>query len=758
MIAAVAALLCGALLRPQSADTPPPAPPAPATPATDDCCRRERPVVDPSQLPQDRKSVLLRELSKKIEASEAPGVGEGTLRKLEELAKAVGPNDPPERVYGIYLTLGRERLGFGDIEGARAAYEKAEQIAAQADKQHSRAVAMRRVALCWMRLGERTNCQAHHNQDSCIFPLQGGAIHADPTGSGKAVAILEELLTKVDPDDVDAIWLLNVAHMTLGDYPAAVPERFRIPPERFASEHPMPRMFDVAAKKGIHAVGLSGGSCLDDFDGDGRLDVVLSSCDPGDPLRMFRQRADGSFAEVSHEVGLDGQLGGLNFAHFDANNDGRLDLLVQRGAWGFSFGRVPNSLLIQQEDGRFVDRTREAGIEIAAPSQVAVTADIDNDGDLDLFLGYEKQRSPGNDFPCRLFRNRGDGTFEDVTAAAGVSNDRFCKGAAFGDYDGDGFPDLFVSNMVGPCRLYHNNRDGTFTDVAHREGVQHPQGGFACWFFDYNNDGALDIYCACFGFGFTEGRFDRAAVYCDFVRNGKVPAETQRLYENDGKGHFRDVTAERGLQRVAFAMGSNFGDVDGDGFPDIYLGTGDPDFESLWPNVMYRNDAGRGFQDVTSASGAGHLQKGHGVSFGDIDGDGDQDLLEELGGSYRDDTFATALFENPGFGHRFLTVRILGHRTNRFGVGVRLKATIDEPAGRRDVYAFVGTNSSFGGNSLQEEMGLGAATRLVSLEVLWPVTGKVDRFTDVPLDRVIVVEEGVGWRLAPPPAPAPKGR
>jgi len=461
-------------------------------------------------------------------------------------------------------------------------------------------------------------------------------------------------------------------------------------------------------------------------------------------MRMFRQKEDGTFEDVASKVGLDGQLGGLQFLHFDANNDGRLDLLVQRGAWENSFGRMPNSLLIQQPNGTFADRTLEAGIEISAPSQVVVAADIDNDGDLDLFLGYESQQTPnGVEFPSHMFRNRGDATFEDITAQAGVQNNRFCKGAAFGDYDGDGFQDLYVSNMNGPNRLYHNNHDGTFTDKALELGVYAPFDSFGCWFFDYNNDGALDLFV-------TNYRFtSRCAEVCAYYKNGTTGSDTQRLYEGDGKGHFKDVTRLRHLDRPAYTMGCNFGDLDNDGFQDIYLATGDPDFNSLWPNIMYRNDGGTCFQDVTTATGTGNLQKGHGVSFADIDGDGDQDLFEDLGGAVKDDAFVSALYENPGHGNHFLTVRVVGHKTNRYGVGVRLRATIEEPKGSRAVYAFVGANSSFGGNSLQEEMGLGQAQRISELEVVWPTTGKVDHFSDVPLDRVIVVEEGVGWREAP---------
>jgi len=710
----------------------------------DGCCTPTPRETDPAKLPQDRKSKLLRDVAKQTTESRAPFLGDGTLRELEARYLKLPLNTPPRQMIQFCYSLGTVRLDDGNVDGAIEMFERCRAIAEQIGDREAKLTAMRKLGISYMRMGERTNCARRHNQDSCIFPLKDGAIHVDKRGGEKAAEVYLEILKTMEANDLPSIWLLNLAHMTLGTWPDGVPLLYRIDPRALASEHDMPRMYDVAAKKGIKMFARAGGSVIDDFDGDGRLDVVLSSMDVWEPLRMFRQKPDGTFEDVAEKVGLKGQIGGLQFIHFDANNDGRLDLLVMRGAWLGGFGRMPNSLVIQQDDGTFVDRTQEAGIEVSAPSQTAAVADIDNDGDLDIFCGYEAQQTAnGFEFPCHLWKNRGDGTYEDVTAKAGVTNDLFCKGCAFGDYDNDGFPDLYVSNLYGPNRLYHNNRDGTFTDVAIPLNVYSPFDSFASWFFDYNNDGNLDIWVANYR-GVT-----RQAEITAYYRNGTTGSDTMRLYQGDGKGRFTDVTRAVRLDRPCFPMGCNFGDIDNDGYPDLYLATGDPDYNSLWPNLMFRNDGGRRFQDVTTATGTGNLQKGHGVSFADLDGDGDQDMIEELGGAVKDYAFATALFENPGHGNHWLTVRIVGHQTNRFGHGVRIRANIEEPAGARNVFAFVGCNSSFGGNSLQEEMGLGQAKRLVELEVHWPTTGKTDRFTDVPLDKTIVVEEGVGWREAP---------
>ncbi len=723
------------------------------------CCLRKTRARDPSgPLPTDRKSVLLRAIGERIRASDALLYGEGPFHWLPERIAALPPDAPPGRAFSLREEYADALLQQGDVEGALVQLDECRRIAEAAGDVAASRSATRTSALAWLRLGERQNCVARHNEESCIFPLRGAALHTDRRGSETAIALLEPLL-RADRDDLLSVWLLNVAHMTLGTWPQNVAPEWLLPPEGFASEGDVGRFVDVAAKVGLDTFGRAGGSVMDDFDGDGLLDLLVSSSGVDEPLGLFRQERVGAsgvrFRDVADEVGLAGQVGGLQCFAQDLNNDGRLDLLVQRGAWTHKYGEVPNSLLIQQPDGTFVDRTLQAGIELAAPSLVAAFADVDLDGDLDVFLGYESYgAASAENYPCRLFLNRGDATFVDVTAAAGVSNDHVCKGAAFGDYDGDRLPDLYVSNLAAQNRLYHNIGGGRFVDVAEKLGVTSPVQSFSCWFFDYDDDGDPDLYVACYGTPRT-----RATEMAAWYRDGRLGADTQRLYENDGRGGFRDVTKERGLARVVFPMGSNFGDVDEDGFPDLYLATGDPEFASLWPNVLYRNDRGRRFQDVTASSGTGHLQKGHGVSFGDLDGDGDQDLFVEIGGVLKDDAFQSALFENPGHGNHWITVRLIGRSSNRFGVGSRIRATIEagsenSPAATtRDVFHFVGANSSFGGNSLQAEMGLGKATRLVALEVFWPKTGKTQRFADVPLDRVVVVDEGKSELEVLPPDP-----
>ena len=316
-----------------------------------------------------------------------------------------------------------------------------------------------------------------------------------------------------------------------------------------------------------------------------------------------------------------------------------------------------------------------------------------------------------------------------------MQNWRYCKGSAWGDYDNDGDADLYVSNFGGENRLFRNNGDGTFSDVAAEMGVTEPLDSFATWFWDYDNDGWPDIFAA----GYGEDIEDVAADIMGLTLDGPHP----RLYRNLGGQGFEDVTKETGLLRVDLAMGADFGDLDNDGYPDLFLGTGAPSYDALTPNAMYRNDSGKGFQDVTFSGGFGHLQKGHGASFGDLDRDGDQDLFVQVGGFFPGDGFVNALYKNPGHGNRWLSVTLIGTRSNRAAIGARIKVTVvDGEGNRRRVHSSVSNGSSFGGSTLTQEIGLGEARTVESLEVYWPTTEIRQIFNDVPLDAHLRVIEG----------------
>ncbi len=590
------------------------------------------------------------------------------------------------------------------------------------------------LGLSYLQLSEDQNCVERHNHASCILPLRPEAVHSRPEAARKAAESFLEMV-KHEPRHIQAAWLFALSRMLAGDYPEGVPEGLRLPAAAFASSVPFRRFVDRAPELGVAAFDLAGGAVMDDFDGDGLLDLVSSTWDPCGSLKAYRNDGHGGFTEMTAAWGLAGQLGGLNLVHADYDNDGDLDLLVLRGGWMLEAGRLPRSLLRNDLNttGRFVDVTRAAGLEMPRyPSQSAAWADYDGDGDLDLYVADEAN-SRQEPYPSLLFQNRGDGTFREVAASAGVTNDRFAKAAAWGDYDDDGDPDLYVSNW-GPNRLYRND-GGHFTDVAPSLGVTAPEGrSFASWFFDFDNDGDLDLWVNDFDAPIPNVT---AGLY-----GFDVPSGQPLLYRNDG-GRFTEVSRSRGLTLPLLPMGSNYGDLDNDGWLDVYLGTGDPGYESVMPNIAYRNDGGR-FVDVSAAAGLGHVQKGHGVAFGDLDNDGDQDVFHQLGGFYPGDAFANALFENPGGPEHWLTLRLVGTKANRFGVGARLAVRVREGERVRSIHLLAGAGGSFGDSSLQQEIGLGAADEVLEIVVRWPGSGTVDRIAGANRDRFYRLVEGSG--------------
>jgi FG-GAP-like repeat/ASPIC and UnbV len=598
-------------------------------------------------------------------------------------------------------------------------------------------------AMAYLRMGEEQNCHQLNNRDSCLLPIRDQGVHQKRFGSTKAIEMLQAVLDRA-PENLKARWLMNIAHMTLGDYPDGVPKAQVIPPSAFASDYPLPRFTNVAKEAGVDVYGLAGGAIMDDFDNDGRLDLMVSHAGLEDQMRLFWNRGDGTFEDRTEKAGLIGEVGGLNMIQADYDNDGFVDVLVLRGGWMGKDGRFPLSLLHNNGDGTFSDVTKAAGLLRFAPTQTAVWFDYDGDGWLDLFVGNES--APDDPYPCHLFHSNRDGTFTDVAHAAGVDVVQFVKGVTAGDYDNDGRPDLYLSVQLGENILFHN--DGPqpggngwhFTNVAQRAGVTEPRNSFGTFFFDYDNDGRLDLFVA--GYGGTRGLGGMAeSVAADYLGLPTV-GERGRLYHNRGDGTFEDVTKAAGLYKVVPTMGHNFGDIDNDGWLDIYLGTGNPDFSSLIPNRMFRNDGGRRFQDVTIAGDFGNLQKGHAVAFGDYDNDGDQDVFEEMGGAYLADKAYSTLFQNPGNGNHWMSVELTGVRSNRRGIGARIEVTVETKHGPRSIFRTVGSGGSFGGNPLRQEIGLGDARRIVSVRVFWPVTGETQTIVGLKLDHRYAIREG----------------
>jgi hypothetical protein len=386
------------------------------------------------------------------------------------------------------------------------------------------------------------------------------------------------------------------------------------------------------------------------------------------------------------------------------------------------------SLLRNNCDGTFTDVTQESGLgETVTASQTAVWADVDNDGYLDLFIGNENA-------PSQLFHNKGNGTFEDIAHAAGVDRTAYTKGVVAADYDNDGFVDFYVSNTMGANFLYHNNHDLTFTEIGKQAGVQTPYYSFATWFFDYDNDGWPDLFVA----DYLTSVDEVMRSYLDLPHQ----AETLKLYHNLHNGAFQDVTAQVGLDKVFMPMGANFGDVDNDGFLDIYLGMGTPSFATLTPHVLLRNKQGKSFVDITASSGTGELHKGHGVAFADLERTGHEDILTETGGAVPSDKHTLRVFQNPGNDNDWINVRLTGVKSNRSAVGAQIKITVENDGGTaRSIYRTVGDTSSFGVNPLEQHIGLGHGARVLSLDVWWPATNTRQRFVQVQKNQFITIRE-----------------
>jgi enediyne biosynthesis protein E4 len=539
-----------------------------------------------------------------------------------------------------------------------------------------------------------------------------------------------------------------------------------------ASGSPPParvRFVDITRAAGIHfthnngAYGkkylpetLGSGVAFIDYDNDGWQDIFLVN---GTNLAghagktttpvLYHNNHDGTFTDVTKQAGLATEMFGMGVAVGDFDNDGFDDLFVT--------GYGQNHLYHNNGNGTFTDVTRKAGLW--GPHELSASAawvDYDRDGHLDLLVANYVQWAPEKDLYCsmdgktksyctpefykgtsvRLWHNRGDGTFEDVTTKAGLYNDASKSlGIAILDVNQDGWPDLAISNDTQPNKLYINNKNGTFTEQAILAGVA------------YSEDGVARA-----GMGVDAVDYDHSGypslVFTNFSN------QMISLYHNERNGLFVDVAMRSDVGRsslLTLGFGCFFFDYDLDGWQDMYVADGhlDPDIEHIQQRVRYaepahlfRNAGGGGFHDVTMSMGESFAapRVARGAAYGDINNDGAPDMIVTTNGG------PAVLFLNEGTTNHSLRVKLVGTKSNRDGIG----SVVFVHAGENGQKLMLHSGSSYlSASELVLTFGLGGASKADAIEIHWP-SGATDRIKDVNADQIITVKEGSGIVQAQP--------
>ena len=524
---------------------------------------------------------------------------------------------------------------------------------------------------------------------------------------------------------------------------------------------------DVTKQAGIHFKHNSGafgkkylpetmgsGVCVLDYDNDGWQDILfVNSMDwPGHKgaaksyPALYHNNKDGTFTDVTREAGLAVESYGLGCAVADYDNDGFEDIYITTVGSNHLFHNLGN--------GKFADVTMKAGVADPGFSTSAVWFDYDNDGKLDLFVTHYIDWSIAKDQYCTLdnknksyctpqtykgesstlFHNKGDGTFENVTKRAGL-HDPTSKslGVAMLDYDNDGWMDLFVANDTEPNKLYHNNHNGTFTDVAVQVGVA------------FSESGRVRA-----GMGVDAGDYNGSGRQSLVI--GNFTNESMSLYRNDGSGLFVDEDVSSGIRQMslqALTFGCFFFDYDLDGLLDVFAADGhvsddisvvQPTLKYAQPAILFHNKGDRKFEDASAKVGPALQQPvvGRGAAYLDYDNDGDLDLVITANNG------AARLLRNEnGNQNDMLRVKLVGVRSNRDGIGA--KVTLTTSAGAR-LFRMVKTGSSYASQSeLPLTFGLGKpeAGKTVSIEIIWP-SGQKDPLSKISANQFITIKEGSG--------------
>jgi len=731
---AAAALLVGCQASPPSSPAPPTSAIAPPSTDASPAGRSDVPdmVAALAELVAEADPVFLQSLNEE---------------RVAWMEGMIPPDEPIEHMFREF-DLAEEllRAGRPDDGIRRFSALRNELIAGQVSMASKGPVreATQRIAAAWLRRVAEDALPAGSAGDPWVAPAVDGA--AGSAAATRNARLELERLVRADVNDLAARWLLFVTTAYLGQPADDVPERARIDPAVLASEGTLSRFADVATDAGLAGARRQGGAVLDDLDGDGSLDLMVSSSGLADPLALYLGRGEGTFRDATSGSGLAGLTGGIDLVQADYDGDGDRDVLVLRGGGLGDAGAFPPSLLRNEGGGTFVDVTHAAGLFRLATGKAAAWGDLERDGDLDLYIG--NQTVPGGTaFPNALYANNGDGTFDEVAEALGAQALGRTSSVALGDMDDDGDLDIVVTRIDAPSLLLRNagvGADGAllpFEDATRDAGLGEPRWASGSVVFDYDNDGHLDLFVGDGGRALEAFDVLLQDVVADLLGQS-AGAERPRLFHNRGDGTFEDATRDAGLWRVLLANGVNAGDLDGDGWEDLVIATGDPDLRALVPNRAFRNAGDGTFQDVTLAGGFGHLQKGASVAFGDVDGDGDEDVHVGMGGVYVGDRFPSLLLKNPGHGNRWLTLRLEGTSANRDAIGARVRIDVVGPAGARSLHRVMSSGGSWGANSLQLEVGLGAAEAIERVVVVWPSATGEQAFQGLAVDSAYVLREG----------------
>ncbi|MGB9072001.1 MAG: CRTAC1 family protein [Terriglobales bacterium] len=561
----------------------------------------------------------------------------------------------------------------------------------------------------------------------------------------------------------------------------------KLPPARTEKKPPAPKFSepvpvfrDIAAQAGLTAShisspdkhyvieSMSGGVGLFDCDNDGKLEIVMVNGSTVDRYRreggdllvtLWHQDAGLKFSDITQKAGLTRKGWGMGVAVADFDNDGNLDLFVT------SYGG--NALYRNKGNCTFEDVTDKAGVRGGGFSTGAAWADYDRDGYVDLFVSryvhVDMNNLPefGSTKFCRfkgvavqcgpwgmegetdlLYHNRGDGTFEEVSKKAGVDDpDKYYGlGVTWGDYDNDGWPDLFVADDATPNHLYHNNRDGTFTDDAMVAGIA------------MNSEGQ-----ALGSMGVAWGDYDHSGRLSMFVT--EFADQPNTLYQNQGSRGFEDIAMQSHLGQPSLpylGWGTTFFDMENDGWPDLFVATGHvyPQMDNAkgsaayaQPMLLHRNLRNGTFEEVSKPAGLADmpLKSRRGAAFGDIANNGNVDIVVLNVG----DPPSLLLNENKSSNHRVL-FRLVGTTSNRAAIGARVTVHAADVTQFDEVR---GGASYLSQNDLRLHFGLGTATKMDRVEVRWP-TGKTESFNDLAADKIYTITEGQGIKeTAALPAP-----